>query len=202
MRESPRRQDLRRGDRLRPVRRRLPHHRTRPRAMTVRFRAHAGRVPQRRAHPVRRAIRQRARHLDADGRRSRARGGGALLLRRRTPAASRCRPPNPPPGTCWGPPARSRRSSRSWRSATASHPPTLNLEKPSRDSVIDPGGQGRPGTPHRHRAVQQLRLRRHQRQHPVQPGGLIVPQVFDGPSPGCRLSFLDRSRRRRQAAAP
>ncbi len=47
-------------------------------------------------------------------------------------------------------------------------PPTLNLDNPSRESVIDrvrATAQERTG---RHGAVQQLRLRRHQRQHPVQ----------------------------------
>ena len=47
-------------------------------------------------------------------------------------------------------------------------PPTLNLDAPSRESVIDRVAEYRPGTQGQHGAVQQLRLWRHQRQHPVQ----------------------------------
>jgi hypothetical protein len=39
--------------------------------------------------------------------------------------------------TCSARPARSRRSSPSWPSATTSHPPTLNLDKPSVETAID-----------------------------------------------------------------
>ncbi len=65
-------------------------------------------------HPVR----QRARHLDAARRRS-GTGGGRALVRRPCAQASRCPRPNPRPAICWARRARSRRSSPSWRSATA-----------------------------------------------------------------------------------
>ena len=42
-------------------------------------------------------------------------------------------------------------------------PPTLNLDAPSRESVIDRVANDRAGTADQHGAVQQLRLRRHQR---------------------------------------
>ncbi len=51
-------------------------------------------------------------------------------------------------------------------------PPTLNLENPSRGQRDRPRADARAGAPGRRRAVQQLRLRRHQRQHPVQARGL------------------------------
>ena len=38
---------------------------------------------------------------------------------------------------CSAPPARSRRSSRSWRSATSVAPPTINLDNPSVETPID-----------------------------------------------------------------
>ena len=61
---------------------------------------------------------QRARHLDAAGRRPRTGGGGAAVRRRRA-RGWRCRPPSRRLAICWAPRGRWRRSSPSWRSATA-----------------------------------------------------------------------------------
>ena len=53
-------------------------------------------------------------------------------------------------------------------------PPTLNLEKPSRESAIDRVAKARAGAEDRGGAVQQLRLRRHQREHRL-PRRALIP---------------------------
>ena len=72
-RRRPRRAHLRRGRRLRPQRRRVPHHRAVARRRR-RGRVHAARARRRRARPRRDRPRQRARHVDAAERRGRGRG--------------------------------------------------------------------------------------------------------------------------------
>ena len=133
--QGARRQDLRRGDRLRHVGRRLPHHRSggeRRRRLPL----HARRAEARRDRRQRHRLRQRARHLDADGRRDRAR-------RRRAPVRQRRRQARHVvdqvgrSGTCSAPPAPSRRSSRCWPSATTSRRRRSNLDNPSVETAID-----------------------------------------------------------------
>ena len=80
---------------------------------------HEGGAAQRRHRAGGHPVRQRARHLHAAGRRPGAGGGGAAV-RSLLPRAWRCRPPSPRPATCSAPPGRWRRSSPSWRCATAS----------------------------------------------------------------------------------
>ena len=69
--------------------------------------------------PERHRLRQRPRHLDADGRRDRARAPSSGCSAT-PPASSPCRRPSRRSGICSAPPARSRRSSRCWPSATTS----------------------------------------------------------------------------------
>ena len=106
-------------------------------------------------------LRQRARHLDADGRRDRARAPSSGCSGNAA-TSCRCRRPNRRSATCSARPARSRRSSRCWPSATTSRrrrsTSTTRRSKPRstwcrtrRDAEHD-----------RHRAVQLVRLRRHQ----------------------------------------
>ena len=117
-RARPRRQDLRRGDRLRPVRRRLPHHRA-GRGWRRRRALHAHGAEARRDRARRHRLHQRARHLDPDRRRDRT-AAPSSGWSATPPAASACRRPSRRPATCSVPPARSRRSSRCLRSATTS----------------------------------------------------------------------------------
>ena len=69
--KAARREDLRRGHRLRPVRRRLPHHRP-GRGRRRRLPRHEGGAEARRSRHRPDRLRQRPRHLDAAGRRDRA----------------------------------------------------------------------------------------------------------------------------------
>ena len=86
--------------------------------------------------------------------------------------AWRCRPPSRPPATCWAPPGAVEAifSILAVRDGVA--PPTLNLDEPSRESVIDRVANDRAGAADQGGAVQQLRLRRHQREHPVPGSGV------------------------------
>ena len=117
-RQGARRADLRRTDRLRHVGRRLPHHRA-GRGRRRRVPLHDGGDQARRHLAGGDRLHQRARHLDAARRRDRARRRAAAGRQcRRTHVA--CRRPSRRSAICSARPARSRRSSRSWRCATAS----------------------------------------------------------------------------------
>ena len=76
-----RRHDLRRGRRLRPQRRRVPHHRAVAR-WRGRGRVHAARARRRRDRSRRHRPRQRARHVDTAQRRGRGRGDPQGVRRR------------------------------------------------------------------------------------------------------------------------
>ena len=109
-------------------------------------------------------LHQRARHLDAAGRRDRARRGEAAVRRGRA-QASRCPRPSRRSATCWAPPARSRRSSRILAIRDQVAPPTLNLDNPSPRLRHRPGAQAGQASARSDVAlVELLRLRRHQRQ--------------------------------------
>ena len=106
-------------------------------------------------------LHQRARHFD-HGRHDRAwrrSSAWSATPRRR----SRCRRPNRRSAICSARPARPRRSSRSWPFATTSRPPTINLDNPERETAIDLVPHTPRAAPDRCRAVQFVRIRRHQR---------------------------------------
>ena len=111
---------------------------------------------------LRHRLHQRARHLDARSatRSSSARSSGCSAM---PPRRCRCRRPNPRPGICWARRARSRRSSRSWRSATISRrrPSIWTIRRC--ETAIDLVPQTRAQARDQRRAVQFLRFRRHQR---------------------------------------
>ena len=122
---------------------------------------------------VRHRLRQRPRHLDAAGRRDRT-GRGRAPARRCGVATSRCPRPSRRSAICSAPPARSRRSSRSWRSATRSRrrrsTSTIPRSRPAIDLVPHIAAQARD----QRRPVQLLRLRRHQRLAGLPPASLSV----------------------------
>ena len=117
-RQEARRQDLRRGHRLRHVGRRLPHHRA-GRGRRRRLPRDAGGAEARRAQ---RRTTSTTSTPTAPRRRSATRSSSARssACSARPPTSSRCPRPSRRSGICWAPPARSRRSSPSWRSATRS----------------------------------------------------------------------------------
>ena len=80
-RQGPRRQDLRRGHRLRPFGRCVSYHRP-SRDRRRRVPLHDGGAEAGQYRAVRYRLYQRARHIDADGRRDRACGGRAAVRRR------------------------------------------------------------------------------------------------------------------------
>ena len=128
-------QDLRRGDRLRHVGRRLSHHRA-GRGRRRRLSLHEGGAEARRHFGLRDRLRQRARHLDAAGRRDRAAGrraGRRQCGRRRSPCPRR----NRRSAICSARPAPSRRSSAILAMRDGVVPPTLNLDNPSVETPID-----------------------------------------------------------------
>ena len=114
-RQEARRQDLCRDPGLRPVGRRLSHHRA-VRGRRRRAARHEGGAEARRARARRRSTTSTRTAPRPDGRRDRARRRQAACSAT-PPTSSRCRRPSRRPAICWVPPARSRRSSRSWRSA-------------------------------------------------------------------------------------
>ena len=120
--------DLRRADRLRPVRRRLSHHRARARRRR-RLPLDERGAQARRDSPSRDRLRQRARHLDADRRRDRTARGRAPA-RQFGRARRRCRRPSRRSAICSARRARSRRSSRILAIRDQIAPPTLNLDNP------------------------------------------------------------------------
>ena len=161
-RQGARREDLCRGDRLRPVGRRLSHHRARPRTATA---------------PI------RCMQHGAEARRHRSRATSTTSTRtaprRRWATRSSCAPSS---GCSAMPPASSSMSSTK---SAIGHllgaagaveaifsvlairdniaPPTLNLDNPSVETAIDLVPHKAQKRDDRHRAVELLRLRRHQR---------------------------------------
>ncbi|CAA9282895.1 MAG: 3-oxoacyl-[acyl-carrier-protein] synthase, KASII, partial [uncultured Acetobacteraceae bacterium] len=161
-RAPARRQHLRRGHRLRHVRRRPPHHRA-LRHRRRRLPLHARRAAQRRARAGTGAVRERARHLHPARRRPGARRGGAAVGRRGE------RPRHVLHQVGDRPPARRRRGGGGHllhpgdprrRGAADAQPRQAFARERDR-----PGGQGGAGAEDRGGAVEQFRLRRHQREH-------------------------------------
>ena len=183
-REEARRQDLCRGDRLRHVGRRLPHHRA-GRGRQRRLPRHAGGAEARQAQPRRHRLHQRPRHLDAARRRDRARRGEARCSAT-PPTSSRCPRPSRRSAICWARPAASRRSSRILAIRDQVAPPTLNLENPSHGCDIDLVPKQAKQRKIRARALQLLRLRRHQRQPDLRrPAVSLSPATRESESSCC-----------------
>ena len=116
---------------------------------------HAGSVA------LRYRLRQCPRHLH-HGRLDRAWRGGTLAGQCGA-ARFRCRRPNRPSGICWVRQEPWRRSSASWRCATVSCRPTLNLDNPVGGNADRSGAAYRPQARRQCRPVEFLRFRRHQR---------------------------------------
>ena len=128
------RDDLRRGRRLRPQRRRVPHHRTVSRRRRRRRRACNSRSTTPASTPADDRARERARHVDAAQRRGRGRSDPQGLRRRRAAGhvdQGRDRAPDRR-----GRRGRGRRVPARDR-ATASVPPTANLEQLGDDIGLD-----------------------------------------------------------------
>ena len=155
-------QDLCRGDRLRPVGRRLPHHRAAA-GRRRRLPLHDGGAQARRAsRPPRSTTSTRT----APRRRSATRSSSARCERagrQRGRQASRCRRPNPAIGHLLGAAGAVEAifSILAIRDRVA--PPTLNLDNPSVETPIDLVPHKAREARHRRRAVEFVRLRRHQR---------------------------------------
>ena len=159
-RQDARRQDLCRGQGLRPVGRCLSHHRA--------VRGRRRRLPRHEGGAEARQPRRRPDidYVNAHGtstpwptRSSSARSSACSAT---TPTSCRCPRPSRRSAICSARPARSRRSSRS-RCIEQIVPPTFNLDEPDRRLRHRSGaqaGQAAQGAPC---AQQLLRLRRHQR---------------------------------------
>ncbi len=160
-RQGARREDLRRGDRLWPGRRRLPHHRP-GRGRRRRLPRHEGgdRPGRASSRPTSTTSTPTAPRRRWATRSNWARSSGCWATRRARPPCPR---PSRPSATCWARPARSRRPSRVLALRDQIAPPTINLDNPSVETADRPGAQQGQADEDRRRAVQQLRLRRHQR---------------------------------------
>ena len=99
-------------------------------------------------------------------------GAVTRLLGERRGRRRRCPRPSRRSGTCSARPARSRRSSACSPCATASRRRRINLDNPSVETRDQPGAAQAGEEGDRHRAVQLLRLRRHQRVADLPQGGL------------------------------
>ena len=157
--KKPRRQHLCRADRLRPLGRRPPHHgsgRGRRRGLPL----HGGGDPPRRHSPrPRSTTSMRTAPPRRSATRSRSRRWSAWSAT--PPDASPCRRPSPRSAICSAPPVRSRRSSRSSRSAIGlrRRPSTSTIHRSKRRSTWFRTG---PRARYRRRAVELVRVRRHQ----------------------------------------
>ena len=147
-------------DRLRPVRRCLSHHRAGGRRRR-RVALHESRNPPRRHLAGRHRLHQRPWHFDAARRRDRAEGGRAAGRQCRRPHFA-CRRPNPRSGICSARPARSRRSSACSRCAIRLCRRRINLDNPSVATAIDLVPHKRAQAADQCRAVEFLRIWRHQ----------------------------------------
>ena len=88
------------------------------------------------------------------------RSSGCWATRRRR---RRCRRPSPRSGICWARPGRSRRSSAILAIRDQVAPPTINLDTPAVDAEARPRAERGAEARDQRRAVELLRLRRHQR---------------------------------------
>ncbi len=161
--KSARRADLRRGHRLRPVRRRLPHHRA-GRGRRRRLPRHADGAEARRA---RRRTRSTTSTPTAPRRRSATRSSWAPSKRLFGDAATRSRMSSTKSaiGHLLGAAGASRRSSRILAIRDQVVPPTLNLDNPSDGCRRSTWCRTRPSSGRSTSALSNsLRLRRHQRQ--------------------------------------
>ena len=160
-RQGARRQDLCRADRLRPVGRRLSHHRAvagRRRRIPLHECCDQARRHQRR--PTSTTSTRMAPRRRSATRSSSARSSGCSAT---PPPRCRCRRPNRRSDICWAPPARSRRSSRILAIRDHVAPPTINLDNPSVETAIDLVPQTAAQAGDQCRAVELVRLRWHQR---------------------------------------
>ena len=108
-------------------------------------------------------LRQRPWHLDAARRRDRAQRRSSGCRRQCGGEHRHVLDQIVRSAICSAPPARSRRSSRILAIRDQIAPPTLNLDNPSVETAIDLVPHKAAQAQDRHRAVEFLRLRRHQR---------------------------------------
>ena len=135
-----------------------------------------------------------------------ARGASAWSAMR--PARSRCPRPSRPSAICSARPARSRRSSRCWRSATASRrrPSISTIPRSRRRSISSRTSRGE--ARHRRGAVEFVRLRRHQRVAGLPPrcglgcASRLHPFAIFGLQPASSSPRVDIDPRRRPIRTP